>query len=186
MNDQVLDNDLQLSNSRIEVRWAGFWIRVGASLIDFIVYIPAIAFNMYNIYSLKSLPLQLLITLILIVYKPLLEFRYGATVGKMAVGIKVVNNNYSSISITQAITRYIPWLIGQVISIYGTILLFQNPDFLSTTNWIEVGTIQNEIIPRGVNYIGSVILLVSCIFIAFTDNKQGLHDMLAGTYCIYK
>jgi len=186
MDFQVLDNELQEEGGKKNVRWAGFWIRVAASLIDFMVYIPVMALSMYNINSIKNLPLQLLLTLILGIYKPLMEYKFGATLGKMGVGIKVVDLNFNRISALQAIKRYFPWLISHIISIYGTIVLFQHPDFLSTTNWIEVGNLQNDILSKGLNYAGSGITLVSCLVVAFTATKQGLHDMLAETYCIYK
>jgi uncharacterized RDD family membrane protein YckC len=189
MNDQILDNELQLkqvNEPNNNIRWAGFWIRVLASLIDFLVYIPFVAANMYNLYVIKSLPLQLFITLVLMVYKPFMEYKYGATLGKMAVGVKVVNSEYNRISLTQSCIRYTPWMIGQIISIITTILLFQNAEFQLTTNMIAVGKLQTEIFPSYLNYIGSAILLISAIAIAFNDTKQGIHDMLAETYCIYK
>ena len=186
MNNQILDNSLQSDDSNTKIRYAGFWIRLGASLIDFVVYLPLIIVHIYNIYLLKSYVLEIIIVLILTIYKPLMEFKYGSTLGKMAVKVKVVTLDYGSINLTQSITRYIPWLIGQVISTYSLIILFQNPDFISTTNWIEVGNIQNEIIPMGINYISSIILIISCLFIAFTEKKQGLHDMIANTYCTYR
>lgn len=186
MEYQVLDNNLTITETNSDVKWAGFWMRVGASFIDFFVYLPLVGLNMYNLYVFKSLPLQLIITLLMILYKPLMEFRYGATLGKMAVKIKVVNKDFEKITLSQSIIRYIPWLIGQVVSVYVTILLFQHPDFISTTGWTEVGYLQREIISPSFNMISSLILLISCIMVGFTNTKQGLHDMIASTYCIYK
>lgn len=186
MND-VLDDNLQegeVINSN--VRWAGFWIRVGAALIDFLVYIPPAGLLIYNLFSLKSLPLQLAIIIALAIYKPLMEYKYGATLGKMAMGIKVVNHNFGGISLTQALTRYIPWAVGQVISIISNIILFANVDFLSASGMTETAEVQANIIPGGISYLGTTLILVSVIVVAFTDNKRGLHDMLADTYCIYK
>jgi len=186
MENQLLDNELISNEVNLEVKWAGFWIRVGASFIDFFVYLPLVGVNMYNLYMLKSLPLQLLITLTMIFYKPFMEFRYGATLGKMAVKLKVVNKDYNKISLLQAILRFSPWLLGQLFSIYSTILLFQNPGFIDTNSWTEVGTLQNQIISPIYSSLCSFVMIISCVVVGFSNTKQGLHDMIAGTYCIYK
>jgi uncharacterized RDD family membrane protein YckC len=117
-------------------------VRVGASLIDFLVYLPLIGLNMYNLYILKSLPLQLIVAIIITIYKPLLEYRYGATLGKMAVKIRVVNLNFQQLTLSQSILRNFPYLLSQIISIASTIMLFQHSDFQAATSIIEVGYVQ--------------------------------------------
>jgi uncharacterized RDD family membrane protein YckC len=188
MENDVLDSNL-INSSEVgneADKWAGFWIRVGASFIDFLVYLPLIGLNFYNVYRLKSLSFQLIIDLILILYKPVMEYKYGATVGKMAVKIKVVNYEFGQISISQAIIRYIPLGLGQLFSIAGTIILFQNPDFLAATTMLDIGTLQKETLAPVLNYITSFISIISCLVVAFSLKKQGLHDMLAKTYCVNK
>lgn len=186
MEHQVLDSDLTDIETGSGEKWAGFWIRVGASLIDFLVYLPLIGLNMYNLYVFKNLPLQLIVTLLLILYKPFMEFKYGATFGKMAVKIKVVSKDFEMITLSQSIIRYTPWIIEHVFSIYGTIMLFQHADFITTTSWTDVGLLQNEVTPKAFNIVSSTILLISCVSVGFSTTKQGLHDKIAGTYCIYK
>ena len=115
-----------------------------------------------------------------------MEYKYGATLGKMAVGIKVVNKDFNSITLEQSIFRYIPWLISQAISIYATVMLFQHPDFAEATGMMDVGYLQNEIVSPGISFLGSSFLLISCIVVGFTKTKRGIHDMMADTYCIYK
>jgi len=184
MENQILDNET--INQTTSPRWAGFWIRTGASLIDVLVYLPLIGLNMYNLYTLKILPLQLAITLLMLAYKPFMEFKYGATVGKMAVKIKVTDENFNKISLSQAIIRYTPWIITQAVSIYTTILLFQTPAFLTANGMREVGLLQNELMSPYLSFITSGFFFVVILFVAFTEKKQGLHDMLAKTYCVYK
>jgi uncharacterized RDD family membrane protein YckC len=167
-------------------QFAGFWIRVGASLIDACVYLPLVGLNMYNLYEIKSLPLQLLIILILAIYKPFMEFRYGATLGKMAVKIKVVNANFQPLTLSQAIVRYSPWLLSQIISFISTVLLYLSPSFHEVSTMAEVGALQNEVFSPFIATTASFLVLVSCIIVAFDSRKQGLHDMLANTFCIYK
>lgn len=185
MEQQILDNNLD-TGLKEEKQYAGFGIRVGASLIDVLVYLPFVGINLYNLYSLKSLPLEIIITLLLTIYKPFMEYKYGATLGKMAVKVKVVNENLEPITLSQAITRYSPWLLSQIISLISMILLFMNYAYQSASTMAEITVIQNTIVSPVFGYVISIFVLISCIVVAFTDKKQGLHDMFANTYCIYK
>lgn len=187
MEQQLLDNDLQTMPQNEPIRqFAGFWIRVGATFIDALVYLPLVGLNFYNLYEIKSLPLQLIIALVVTVYKPFMEYKYGATLGKMAVKIKVVNTNFEPLTMSQAIVRYSPWLLSQIVSVIGTVLLYLNPAFQEATTMVEVGTLQNEGFSSILGTTTSFLVLVSCIVVAFNNTKQGLHDMLANTYCVYK
>lgn len=186
MVEEIIDDELIEHNGNPKDRWAGFWIRVVASIVDLLVFLPFIAIVIYNQMSIKSLPLVLILTLIMMVYKPFMEFKYGATLGKMAVKIKVVNYHFTQINITQAIVRYFPWLLGNIVSIISTILLFQHPDFVSSTTFIEIRNLQNQLPTSTINFITSLVVLIAVIVVAFTSNKQGIHDMMAKTYCVYK
>ena len=169
-----------------KVEYAGFWIRVGASLIDFLTYIPLMALNFFNMMSIKSLPLQLIILLILGVYKPFMEFKYGGTLGKLAVKIKVVNYELESITGVQAIIRYALWIPGQIVAIASAIMVFQSPLFEETTTFVDIQTLQASMGMAMISGIFGVLILVSCIIVAFEDSKRGLHDMMAKTYVIVK
>lgn len=184
MENEVLDRDLLVDKTNTQHEYAGFWIRVGASLIDGVIYLPMLGINMYNLYFLKSLPLQLATTLVLLAYKPFMEYRYGATLGKMAVKIKVVNGDSESITIPQAVIRNIPSLLSQVISVIGAILLFLSPDFQSASSMMEVAALQNQVMSPVPGYVVSVFYLISCITVGVNVNKQGIHDMMAGTFCV--
>jgi uncharacterized RDD family membrane protein YckC len=184
MENEILDRDLLVEKSTVQHEYAGFWIRVGASLIDLVVYLPVFGVNMYNMYFWKSLPVQLFTTFLLMVYKPFMEYQYGGTLGKMAVSVKVVDGDSHSISITQSVIRNAPSLLSQVVTLIGAMLLFLNPDFQSADSMMEVATLQNEVMSPIPNYIISFFLFVSYITVGLSSKKQGLHDMMAGTYCI--
>lgn len=186
MDNQILDSELNLQNEQPAIEYGGFWIRVVASIIDFFVYLPLAGLNILNLIKMKSLPLQLIIIFAMLLYKPLMEFRYGATLGKMALKLKVVDSAMSNITLGQSFKRYFPWLIGQAISIITTVLLFTHPGFNTTTNWLEIGELQNRVFPQHVSTMASLFLIVSALVVAFNERKQGLHDKLADTYCIIK
>ncbi|HMS67351.1 MAG TPA: RDD family protein [Saprospiraceae bacterium] len=185
MDNQVIDDNF-IVGDKPNYKLAGFGIRFGASLIDFCAMIPLVGISIYNTYFLKNLPLALVIGILLMCYKPFMEFQYGATLGKMAVKLKVVNLDFEKITLSQSITRYIPWLGGSLLSLATTYLLFQNPEFKETTDFMAIALIQGELMPQWINYAVNSITLISALVIIFNKNKQGLHDMLADTYCVYK
>jgi uncharacterized RDD family membrane protein YckC len=184
MEQEILDNDLLVQNTERQRVFAGFWERVGASLIDGVVYLPVIGINAYNLYWLKSLPLQLITTLVLLAYKPFMEYRYGASLGKMALKIKVIGKDSDQLTIQQAVIRHLPTALGQILSAITAILLFMNSDFQSASSMFEVAALQNAVMSPIPNYLISTFYLVSCITVAFSASKQAIHDMMAGTFCI--
>ena len=58
-------------------RPAGFWIRVGASIIDWVIFFPIIILSIWNTYSLKNTVVLILISLPGLIYKPLMESFFG-------------------------------------------------------------------------------------------------------------
>lgn len=186
MENTVLDSNVNFGAELPDAKYAGFWVRVGASILDSLILIPVIGLNLYNFYILKNYELQIILLIISTAYKPFMEFKYGATLGKMAVNIKVVNTSFESLTLSQAIIRYIPWLINQLVTLGSMVILFKNSDFLISKNISEIARLQDELISPVFNYIGSIILLISGISVAFSDKKQGMHDKMAQTYCIYK
>lgn len=184
MEQQILDDAQATQQS--EVKWAGFWVRVGASLVDVLVYLPFIGLNFYNLYSLKNLPLQLFVDVVFLLYKPIMEYKYGATLGKMAVKIKVVSENFEQITLSQSILRNYPHWLNQLLSIGTAFLLFRHPDFQSADSLTSIGQVQKEIVSPMVSSAISFLAIISWLVVAFTSKKQGLHDMIAKTYCVYK
>jgi len=159
-----------------QVKYAGFWLRFAAYIIDqfvigfagFVIAVPIIigivAFGV-NLSFMKNrdeffnegglmmvggiIGLIILIALFSLVmkwlYYALMESsKYGGTLGKMAVSIKVVDLNGNRISFGRASGRYFSRII---------------------TN---------------------MTMLIGYIIAGFTDKKQALHDMIASCLVIRK
>jgi uncharacterized RDD family membrane protein YckC len=108
--DQILD--APVSEQR-RVEYAGFWIRFGAWFIDFLVLLlPGVILGLVlpeGISTLVSLVVNLL-------YFGLMESSENqATVGKMAVGIKVGDHNGDQISFANAMGRYFAKILSGLI-----------------------------------------------------------------------
>ncbi len=139
-----------------EQQYAGFWVRVGASIIDTIMILMIIAIPLTVIYGLgywtdggEDAPifrgvwdavLNNILPMILILW---FWHRYGATPGKMILGLKIVDAATGD-----------KMTVGQ-----------------------EVG--------RYFAYIPAILFLgLGLIWVGFDKRKQGWHDKLAGTIVV--
>jgi len=167
-------------------RPAGFWIRVGAYIIDGLVFIPIMILSGWNIYSLKSTAVLALISLPGFLYKPFMESFFGATLGKMSCKIKVIDDNGKKLSLLGAYVRFFPFLLSTGVALAGQLIVFSSPQFQSATSMMEISQAQQENFLYLIGLIVNVLILIECVFAAFTFRKRALHDMLAESFCVYK
>jgi uncharacterized RDD family membrane protein YckC len=184
MHDDILDFNYDEGIESRPIEYASFWTRVGASLLDTLILLPVAFLNIYNILDFKQLPLYVLLGFVPLVYKVFMEFKYGATLGKMIVKVKVINEEEESVSFEQAIVRNIFYLLVSVISFLAGLYLFVQPDFSSITTFLQYGLVMQEGPHQLISQLANVLFLVSCLFVVFRDNRQALHDSMAGTYVI--
>lgn len=139
----------------IAVEYAGFWVRLGAHIIDQIILSIIGWIICFIILSLVSgdltaedyvdfrASLVAIIGFILeVTYYVAFWIWRGQTPGKIAVGIKVIRTDTSSISLGRSVLRYIGYIIS------------------------------------------SLIFMIGYLWIVFDSRKQGLHDKIADTYVI--
>lgn len=140
--------------------YAGFWLRLVATLIDGVIIsavtLPlAIVVVLLNVFSLRGsdfgagLAISPIINLVSVVgewlYYALMESSsYQGTLGKMALSLKVTDLAGNRISFGRATGRF-----------FG-------------------------------KWLSNLILGIGYLMIAFTEKKQGLHDMIAGTLVVRK
>lgn len=177
MVDEITASD----SFRLEdTRPAGFWIRVAAYFIDFLILLVFAVGSMF----MKSVGAYLLLMLPLIAYKPVLEGLLGGTAGKLALGLRVINSEGGLLGLAGGFVRS------------GIFILPVIPNTLLQVKMIQQGISpfdpaaaqafqqSNELL-----YIASYALsgfaIISCIVVAFTRRKRGLHDMVADSYVVY-
>ena len=145
------------------MQFAGFWIRVGAYLIDIIILVTAMTLiqavtgiDMGANYSAQwndaiasggeteaSAVGQLLALMLGVAYFAGLESSaWQATLGKKALGLIVTDTGGNRVSFLRAVGRYFAKIIS------------------------------------------GIILFIGYIMVAFTEKKQGLHDKLASTLVV--
>ncbi len=188
--NQILDEDfnqnLQASIPTPSIRYAGFWVRVLATLLDGCALLPLTMVGQWNDTTFKSLEIALIILVFHFIYKPFMESQYSATLGKMALSLKVVDKQLKPITMRQAIIRYIPWMFSDFFAILLAIQLYNHPDFHQSITLVELQRLNQKTVLWFLAILSSFITLISIIVIVFNTQKKGLHDYLAKTYCIYK
>lgn len=160
--------------------YAGFWRRVLASLVDSVLQLVTAAVFIFlaflsdgSLYAaIEAEDLEMLrlmemyfvggVTLIIMSYHTLFESSpMQATPGKLLFAIKVTDSVGQPIGLIHAAFRSWPlWIVG-VFSV------------------IDAATGS-----EGSALIANLLSLVACIVVAFTAQKQGLHDILAGTLLV--
>lgn len=127
--------------------YAGFLRRVVAWLIDGVVITVIYAVIAVVAWALSFIPEFIFSILIIVAFFGYFAYMESssrqATLGKLAIGIKVTDMAGKRLSFTQALLR-------------------------------------------NLGKIASSILAIGYIMVAFTQKKQGLHDMMAGTLVVMK
>jgi uncharacterized RDD family membrane protein YckC len=129
MNEQILDAPADVQKN---LQYAGFWIRVGAYLIDMIliwlanfVVILVTGGGVGGFAQMgANVPVQILMVVAGIAYFTIMESSSKqATVGKMAVGIKVGDARGQRISWANALGRYFAKILSGLILLIGFIMV---------------------------------------------------------------
>jgi uncharacterized RDD family membrane protein YckC len=140
-----------------EMRYAGFWVRVAASIIDTIILymanIPIGFLSPFMIERWKTSPSYFFIIqgnimlfgfIISAAYEIFLIGKYGATVGKMVFHLRVVTADRKQLTYLRSLGRHFA------------------------------------------KFISSIICGIGYIMIAFDKEKRGLHDYICQTRVIHK
>lgn len=126
------EQSTQAVNSTQTNSYAGFWIRVGAVIIDGIIINIVLAiiggvfvFSSYKNNSALSnfLLVQSVPFLIWIFYYPFMESQSGATFGKKILRIKVINVNGEPVSFLRSLLRNLAKIISAFIFMIGFIMV---------------------------------------------------------------
>jgi len=182
-NTQILDAfDYEESPQELPA-FASFGDRARAHIIDSILMTIVLLFQMLNFASLRILWLDFIIIITPAIYKIVLEKKYGATVGKLLMKIKVVNYNGNPITWGQSLRRYSFYGISIVGAIFAAVSLYVNEDLASLTSFFSWFEILEERSPF-LDGVSSIAIFVSIIYYFFSEKAQCLHDRIAKTYCV--
>ena len=161
-------------------RPAGFWIRVAAYLIDFLILlIPTV-----GAFFMKSVGGYLLLAIPMICYKPLLDGMLGGTAGKLALGIRVINASGQYLGIAGGFVRSGIFILPSIPGIVIQIKMIEQAIPKLDPEAVSAFQAANMILYIA-SYVFVGLMFVSCIVVAFNKQKRGLHDMIADSHVIY-
>lgn len=167
-----------------DVVYAGFWKRYAAYFIDYIlltvVTLPlSMIINVMGVSSGNE-GMQVALTLVVMLLSMVISIGYyagfhasrgGATLGKMAVGIKVVRGNGERISFLRAFCRYLATIVSSLILMIGFIMAAFTErkqalhdmmcDTLVVDKWAF--TEHPELQQRGLGTVTIVILVIAAL-----------------------
>jgi uncharacterized RDD family membrane protein YckC len=166
--------------------YAGFWNRFGALIIDGLVLAPVtIGITYFNATNWKSVEMLILLSLVGIIYKPLMEFRFGATLGKMAMRMKVVNLDYEAPSLQEVMLRNIFHLLGSIFTLIFTISVYLDPQFEYVDGFGAYSAFVNSfMILQVISWVNGLISIVDGIVLIADKESRSLHDRIGKTYVI--
>jgi uncharacterized RDD family membrane protein YckC len=187
MNEILTDDEPLFPEA--EIKFATFWPRLGALLLDTIIIgIITLPITYLNLSSWKIPGIYILTTLVSVFYKPIMEYKYGATFGKMAAGLEVVGYNFGKLNLSEELKRVSFYYLPSILIAIMTARNYFSPEFVSISGiraFQSYVSSSNPAIPW-VNGLVSVFAIADCISFFSNDQRRSLHDTYAGTYVIQK
>jgi uncharacterized RDD family membrane protein YckC len=181
--DVIILDEQQDEARPMGVKYASFWRRVGAHLLDQLFLSVA---NAIFVYATKAYFEVYMLTIfsafVAIIYKIYMEKEYGQTIGKILANIKVVDEEFKPLRFEQVIKRnyYV------FVSAAATLLLVFNvfglqslrPNAVSYTDTMFANAV------HPLYLILVLIYIIDCLAITSNDTKMTLHDMFGKTVVI--
>ena len=131
--------------------------------------------------------INVIISIISICYKPLLEYKWGTTLGKLALDLKVVNIDLQKPNGIEVLKRNSFFIANSIISYIMVFIMFRNPDFQYITtfsDYMEFSKENREIISSMISVLISILIIVDVCFLIDDVQKKTLHDRMAKTFVI--
>jgi uncharacterized RDD family membrane protein YckC len=188
--ENCLTMDLHLEPEPRALRYAGFWRRLGANLVDVLVAVPvmwpvsALLSRSKTWWSAGFLPLEALG----IVYVVSLHARYGQTLGKMVTRIRVVTLAGDPIDLGHSLRRASVDIVFVALRIAGSVWALQH---VPASAWghgsSDVYSALEDAKPAWFAWAqraGAVWFWSEVLVLLFNRKRRALHDFIAGTVVI--
>jgi len=179
--------DLLIDIEQADLRYSTFWQRFLAIIVDALVLTPFVIADSFNKSGWKSLPLSMAILAVTVVYKPFMEAKYGATLGKMALGLTIINTDYERADLKNVLLRNIIDIVSRLLTGLITVMAFSSADFLNVESFSQYSAVANAVGAVTILYLTSGIGLVDAIvLIADSTKRRALHDRIGQTLVVHK
>lgn len=173
--------------------YAGFWKRLNATFIDGFVLLPIFFFFLWVKGFDRFLAIVIAIpsTALFSMYSVYFNARFGGTIGKLAVGIRIVKPNGSQIGWLEAWKRSSVDLVFAVIMLVAEVWALTQVDAgqYSATPFVERMGFLLSFYPAWFTLLDNLHtgwFLSELVVLLFNKRKRALHDFIAGTVVINK
>lgn len=163
--------------------YASFFQRTQAFVIDSLVFFPMSYLTDYNLFYIKNFYIVVAAGVLWWAYKILMEWQFGATLGKMVVKIKVVSEDMDKPSFNQIMMRFMPYFAVGLSNILLNFSLFNLPEFQTVQDLDGIQKLHEQLPSTGL-MLSIFFFSVSVGAIWYDEKKQALHDKLGQTYCV--
>ncbi len=171
--------------------YAGFWIRVAAKLVDFIILLPVMGLVFYVNSISKSASLTIMIPNLLfgLAFEVILVKLYGGTPGKLIMGLKIIQKNGDNIDWKASFYRN---SVEFMLAVTGVYILFLTLNLIDDSTYASLGFMKrnqlmatiNPVPMKIQNWINFVWFFIGAIVLISNSRKRTTHDFIAGTVVI--
>ena len=174
-----------------ESLYAGFWVRLGSLLLDFIIIIPFTGIIVYiNNQGLNNYYFTIIPSLIFgLWYNVYLVKKYGGTPGKLITGIKIIRINGEKVRWQEAILRHI---VTFGISLLFIVIMIRSigiadESYYESLTWVQKSKYLLELSPvllLTFNWLNNTWIYGEFIVLLTNERKRAVHDFIAATVII--
>lgn len=167
-------------------RYATFWQRFGAGWIDFFVFLPLFLTNGWPASKLGMALLVLPLAFLYPAYSVYLHGRWGQTVGKWAMGIRVLTVDGHAITWRQAWLRAVgDWTYAPIDAAarFTALATIADAEFYGVSESARADTLY-ALQPAWAEtavWVLAAWTLSEVVVMLFNAQRRSLHDFLAGT-----
>ncbi|MGH1337708.1 MAG: RDD family protein [Aureispira sp.] len=166
------------------VGYASFTQRFYAFIIDCFVFLPLNLWSQHNIFNTKSFAIASIITLVWCLYKPWMDWKFGGTIGKLVMKIRVVDMAGMGITLNQSFLRFAPYFAISLSTLLSTYVLLNLPGFDAIRDFESAQEFEAE----SSSSLGVLLTYFAYLFsissIFLEEKKQAVHDKIANCYCV--
>lgn len=171
--------------------YAGFWRRFGAGLIDGLVLAPLLWMSLAASTRETIAIVEVVVLLLSFAYTIGLHTAFGATAGKMVMGIQVRRTDGHEISASEAWLRSSVDLVLSGATIVGTLIALYRiaPAALATLDTTARTELLSANEPLWSTWALNLYMVWICseVVVMLTNRRRrALHDFLAGTVVVRK
>ena len=146
-----------------DLKFAGFWVRILAFIIDTLVCSIPIMGAEKLLGEDSGITIVVTLVLLWLYSAIMLSSSWQATFGKKVLGLKVLSTEYEPLDFKKASIRFLYFLITYTLLFSPVVVIYLAND--SFILWL----------------VGIILILLPILMMFFNEKKQVLHDYLAHT-----